>query len=294
VTTTARPDERGWASKDDERCVRDLPLTHHANQQATRSSSGFPSTCGATTPVSTDTSTLIWPTRPLVRAHRAAHALGEGRGWSHGLVTRIDQALVILLSGHTGNDKIRFSELLPAVRHRGRIAEVLDQLGLLDDDRVPAFETWLERNLDGLAPGIRRDIEDWIRTLHDGGPRTRPRDPNTVWHYLNAMRPILLDWSHRYDHLREVTHDDVLAVADALQGNKRRHTLCVLRSLFQHCKKNCTIFGNPTARIPVGRNTYGVILPLQDKEITEATSAATTPAARLALALAYVARRRPH
>lgn len=167
------------------------------------------------------------------------------------------------------------------VRHHGRIAEVLDRLGLLDDDRVPAFETWLQRKLDQVAPGIRSDAEDWIRTLHDGGPRTRPRSPNTVWHYLNAARPNLLSWSERYDHLREVTRDDILAVAESLHGNKRRHTLCVLRSLFRHCKKKGVIFRNPTAGIPVVPDQYHVILPLQDNDIAEAVAAATTPATRL-------------
>jgi hypothetical protein len=90
-----------------------------------------------------------------------------------------------LLSSPTGEDKVRYSELSPAVRHRGRVADVLDQLGLLDDDRVPAFETWLQRKLDGIAPGIRKEAEDWIRALHDGGSRTRPRSPTTVWHYFN-------------------------------------------------------------------------------------------------------------
>jgi integrase len=224
----------------------------------------------------------------VVRARRAARALGEARGWSHELVKRVDEGLVVLLSSHTGEDKVRYSELSPAVRHRGRVAEVLDQLGLLDDDRVPAFQTWLQRKLDGITPGIRTEAEDWIRALHDGGSRTRPRSPTTVWHYFNEARPILLDWSHRYHHLREVTRDDIHTIADSLHGNKRRHTLCVLRSLFRHCKKKGAIFRDPTTRIPLGSNHYRIILPLETKDIAEATSAATTPAARLTIALAAI------
>ncbi|TQC44029.1 hypothetical protein EEB14_39665 [Rhodococcus sp. WS4] len=224
----------------------------------------------------------------LIRGRRVAQDFGEAHGWSHALTASVDQALVVLLSGHTSDEKIRYSELISTVRHRGRVAEILDQLGLLDDDRAPAFETWLERKLDGITPGIRRDVEDWIRALHDGGPRTRPRDPNTVWGYLNRIRPILLGWSHHYHHLREVTRDDILAIANTLQGNKRRHTLSVLRSLFGHCRKNGIIFRDPTTRIRVGPNNYRAILPLEDNEITEATGAATTPATRLAVALAAI------
>ncbi len=60
--------------------------------------------------------------------------------------------------------------------------------------------------------------------------------------YLNDIHPVLVDWSHRYHRLREVTHADIVAVSDALHGNKRHHTLSVLRSLFRHCKKNKTVF----------------------------------------------------
>lgn len=224
----------------------------------------------------------------LIRGRRVAQDFGEAHGWSHALITSVDQALVVLLSGHTGDEKVRYSELISAVRHRGRVAEILDQLGLLDDDRAPAFEAWLARKLDGITPGIRRDVEDWIRALHDGAPRTRPRDPNTVWGYLNRIRPILLGWSHHYHHLREVTRDDILSIANTLQGNKRRHTLSVLRSLFGHCRKNGMIFRDPTTRIRVGPSNYRAMLPLEDDEITEATGAATTPATRLAVALAAI------
>ncbi len=81
----------------------------------------------------------------------------------------------------------------------------------LVDDRRPSFEDWLERKLGGLAPGIGCEVEAWLRTLHDGGPRTRARNQGTVWNYLNAVRPALAVWSGCYQHLREVTRDDVVA-----------------------------------------------------------------------------------
>ena len=105
--------------------------------------------------------------------------------------------------------------MFPALRAHGisagRTAEILSTLGLLRDDRVPAFETWLERHLAGLAPGIRADVEHWLRTLRHGGPRSRPRDPETTWNYLHAAAPVLAAWSGRYDHLREVTSEDILS-----------------------------------------------------------------------------------
>jgi hypothetical protein len=47
--------------------------------------------------------------------------------------------------------------------------------------------------------------------LRDGGPRSLPRREGTLWLCLNQVRPALLEWSNRYDHLWEVTRDDVLA-----------------------------------------------------------------------------------
>ncbi len=47
-------------------------------------------------------------------------------------------------------------------------------MDLLVDDRQPGFDGWLQRKLTGLAPGIRTAVEDWLRTLHDGGPAAAP------------------------------------------------------------------------------------------------------------------------
>ncbi|GGT36640.1 hypothetical protein GCM10014713_32970 [Streptomyces purpureus] len=111
---------------------------------------------------------------------------------------------------------------------------------------------------------------------------------NTVWNYLNRIRPVLIPWSSGYDHLREVTRDDVLVQLDALHGGQRQHTLIVLRSLFRQAKKNGTIFKNPTSRIRVGQREYGILQPLEPEHINTSVAAVTKPADRLVLALAAV------
>jgi site-specific recombinase XerD len=233
----------------------------------------------------------------LAWARHTAHTLGEARGWTRWVASDVDRALVILLSHHVEGETIRYSELFPALRARGlsveRTVEVLTELELFDDDRVPAFERWLDRKLIDLAQGIRRDTEAWLRLLREGGPRNRPHDLNTVWAYLNEIQPLLLKWSTRHDHLREVTREDILTSTNSLHGNKRHHTLSVLRSLFRHCKKTGTIFRDPTARIRVGRQDYAVVQPLQPAEVRAALAAAATPSARLALALAAIHAARP-
>ncbi|WP_199790973.1 hypothetical protein [Streptomyces sp. FXJ7.023] len=233
----------------------------------------------------------------LVRARQAARALGESRGWSRWIASDVNRALVIVLSGFRDGESIRYSELFPALRVRGlpvvRTAEVLDRPGLFADDRAPAVDRWLERKLDGMPTGIHRAVEAWVRTLLDGGPRSEPRSRHTAWAYLGEIRPVLLEWSSRYDHLREVTREDIIAVRDAATGKQRESRIVALRSLFRHAKKNGQIFRNPTIRIRVPRQTGGVLQALVQADIDEAIAAASTPDVRLIVALAAVHAARP-
>ncbi len=215
---------------------------------------------------------------------------GESRGWRRGLRFAVRRALIIVLSRHAPCDTVRYSEVIPLQQalgiRAGRTAEVLQEMGVLADDRRPSFDGWLERNLDGLAPGIRADAEAWLRTLRDGGPRSRPRNIASAWTYMLCLRPVLLAWSGRYGHLREVTRDDVPAILGELHGSRRSNVLVALRSLFTSCKKQKTIFRSPVQGIRVGQRTRGIIQPLSQDEVDQAAEAAATPAARLVLVLA--------
>jgi integrase len=215
---------------------------------------------------------------------------GEARGWRRGLRFAVRRALIIVLSRQQPGDTVRYSEIIPLQQalglRAGRTAEVLQEMGVLDDDRRPSFEDWLERKLDGLAPGIRADTEAWLRTLRNGGPRSRPRAISSAWNHMLCIRPVLLEWSSQYGHLREVTRDDVQAALRELHGSRRSNVLVALRSLFAFCKKQKTIFRSPVQGIPVGQRTWGIIQPLSQDEVDQAAEAAATPAARLLLVLA--------
>jgi hypothetical protein len=229
----------------------------------------------------------------LARVRRVAAQMSQAHGWNTKLVAELDRALVIVLSGHTDGQRFRYSELVGVLHRYGvsinRAADVLSRAGLLDDDRVPAFEYWLHDKLADLAPGIATDVRAWIRTLQRGGPRTHPRNPNTVRRYLRPALPVLLEWSTRYHYLREVTTSDVAAAIQALQGHPRRQTLGALRSLMRYGKKTGTIFADPTTRVRISApRDEPVILPLTSEQIADATQAAVTPAARLTLVLAAV------
>lgn len=228
----------------------------------------------------------------LAQARRSATKISEARGWSKGVMSYVDRALVIILSDHAVGDTVSYSELFPVIRRYGlsieRTIEALDDIGLFHDDRIDGFETWMASKLVEVSPGIRRDVESWIRTLRDGGPRSDPRKVDTIWSYLNSARPVLDDWSTRHDHLREITRDDVDEAIAELKGDQRRHTTTVLRSLFGHCKRTGTIFRNPTTHTRVGQRPDGVILPLDPAEIARTLATTTTPAARLTVALAAI------
>ena len=159
---------------------------------------------------------------------------------------------------------------------------------MLADDRRPSFEGWLERKLDGLADGIGREAGSWLRTMRDGGPRSRARSLETVWRHMNNVRPALLDWSQRYDHLREVTRDDIQAILGGLHGTRRSSFLVSLRSLFAFCKKKGMVFRNPASGIKVGQHPSGIAQPLRQDDVDQAAEAAATPSARLVLVLAAV------
>lgn len=49
---------------------------------------------------------------------------------------------------------------------------------------------------------------------------------------------MLLEWSSRYDHVREVTREDIVAARDDVTGKQRESRIVALRSLFRHAKKN--------------------------------------------------------
>jgi integrase len=110
---------------------------------------------------------------------------------------------------------------------------------------------------------------------------------------LGRVHPLLLTWAEHYVHLREVTAADVITATGPLTGSVRRQTFTALCSLFHHCKKTGRIFRDPTRGIPVGQRSLNLIQPLRPEEIGQATAAASTPAARLALALAAVHAARP-
>ena len=99
----------------------------------------------------------------LAAAIRVADRFAEARGWSGEIRRRVRQGLAITLDGCQDGEDARWQQALPQLHAMhlpaGHVAEALRQAGLLHDDRRPAFDAWLDRKLDGVASGIRRDAE---------------------------------------------------------------------------------------------------------------------------------------
>jgi integrase len=171
--------------------------------------------------------------------------------------------------------------------------EILAAMGILADDRPGPFSGWLDAKLAGLATGLAGEARRWAITLQDGGPRAHPRSPATAQCYVRAVRPALLAWSTGYDHLREVTRDDVLGYISGLYGHERYSAVSALRSLFTWAKKTGVIFRNPAARVKLGRREHAIWQPLTAGQLAEAAAAAASPQARVCLVLAAVHAARP-
>ena len=202
----------------------------------------------------------------LGQARRIARSLADARGWNDRIITETSRALAVVLAGHQPGDMIAWSQLPAALRRRDlsvtRTAEILALAGLLHDDRIPSFTSLAQPRLALLPTPMAADVRDWLRTRSQGGPRSRPRDEHTVRMNLNRVHPLLLEWSRRYSHLREITAADVTTATGPLHGSLRRQTLTALRSLFGHAKKTGTIFRDPTRGIRDGQRPLILIQPL--------------------------------
>ncbi|MFD3658480.1 hypothetical protein [Streptomyces sp. NPDC058620] len=234
----------------------------------------------------------------LLSALRVSERRAELYGWSEEVLRLTRRGLITCLSGHEEGEKVRYTELVPLYADRKisviRVSEVLQEIGLLNDDRPDTFEVWLVRRTEFFAPEIGEDVRRWLGAVHRGGPRRLPRSRSSSWGMLAAAHSTLLTWSARYRHLREVTRTDVQTALDAHDGWKRKQLHISLRSLFGHLRREKIVFQNPTSGIKAGSHPRPPILPLSDNCYTDAVIAATTPEQQVLLALTVVhAARRP-
>lgn len=223
-------------------------------------------------------------------ATRAEHLM-QAHGWTTTLLIRVLDGLTVALDGHPPGELVTLTEVrahTPPNSSCVRVAEVLADVELLDDNTVPAIRSWIEHRSGELPIGFAGDVRAWLLVLLDGDTRTRARSVSTVYVYFGSVRPLLVSWAATRGHLREITTTDVTTALDALIGWPRRAAMTALRSLFRFATKRGLVFANPTARLHDPDGERSLPLPMTDAEIRAIEQITVTPAQRLVVALAGV------
>jgi integrase len=226
---------------------------------------------------------------PVVQAAAArTQQLAEAHGWDRSSARCVLDGIVTVLDGRPAGERVPMSEVRARThRHvpKPRLAEVLADLDIFDDDTTPAIRAWIDRVTGEVATGFAETIQHWLVVLLDGDARARPRSQATLYAYFGSVRPFLDQWATRYSHLREVTKNDIYAVLDPLRGYQRNNAIHALRSLFGFAKKRGLVFANPT----IGVKAHQIdpeMVPMSEDEIRLIEQLAVAPAQRLAVALA--------
>lgn len=231
----------------------------------------------------------------LQAAAACAQQLGEAHGWSPTTMLPVLDGLTTLLYDRAPGEPVPLSEVRERTSQHGRslrVAEVLAEVELLDDDTTPAIRSWVERRSAELPTGFAPDVRAWMLLLLDGDARTRARSASTIYAYFGSVRPLLENWALTRGHLREITALDVVAVLDPLRGWPRSNAVTALRSLFRFATRRGIVFANPTARLADAGGERS-LMPMSDAEILAVEQCVVTPAQRLVVALAAVHAARP-
>ncbi|RIV31330.1 hypothetical protein [Micromonospora radicis] len=81
------------------------------------------------------------------------------------------------------------------------VADVLDDAGLLDDDRQPAILAWFTISTASLPALMRDEPTEWLQEMRHGStspPRRKPRADSTISTHLRWALPTLQQWATRH------------------------------------------------------------------------------------------------
>ncbi|WP_327714038.1 hypothetical protein OG381_00340 [Streptomyces sp. NBC_00490] len=149
------------------------------------------------------------------------------------------------------------------------VAAVLDEAGLLLDDRDNVLRQWLERRLTGLPEPMAGEVRIWYDVMAGGRsrpPRRRPRSATTIRLHFSWARPVLIEWAAGgHTSLREIAREDVAAALAASDHPAR--TGQGLRSLFHLLKQDHVLFADPTYRMRLGYHPPREPLPVDTAAI---------------------------
>ncbi|MFI5808595.1 hypothetical protein [Streptomyces sp. NPDC051561] len=149
------------------------------------------------------------------------------------------------------------------------VAAVLDEAGLLIDDRENTLERWFQTRLSGLPEQMTNEVRIWYDVMANGRskpPRRRPRSTVTIRLHFSWALPTLKTWAaDGHITLRTVTRDLVAAALAASDHPSR--TGQGLRSMFQLLKQDHVLFADPTYRMHLPYHPAREPLPLETAAI---------------------------
>ena len=152
------------------------------------------------------------------------------------------------------------------------VLAILDEVGMLDEDRTPAIETWFQREVAGLPPQITAELHAWFDVVCHGStttPRSMPRQPILIRTRCYWALPTIRSWAEGgRQSLREISREDVLEALPS-SGNDRATTAVGLRSVFRVLKDRKIIFVNPTTRLNAGTVASREPLPIDVDRLRE-------------------------
>lgn len=238
---------------------------------------------------------LILPNEDMA-AFLDAAVLDHARrhGWPKSTVHRTQRSLRVLqlmqdTPGATllASDAMRLQEIgltaIPAI-------EVATLAGVMVDDRHPAIDRWFTDTIADLPDAMKVELRDWFDIMLNGSttpPRRRPREQETMRHYLRGAMPALTTWADQgHTSLREITHADVIAILPH-SGNPRSIMGAGLRSIFTLLKARKTLFVNPIARVRTGTHERRQPLPLDTASIQNALSSPNRACAAITALAAF-------
>jgi integrase len=240
-----------------------------------------------------------WPPRPAAAPDPLA-GYGQAHGWRPDTVRRVRRAVAAVTAsgGQLGEppwDDARLRQFL--IQDKLAVQRTLEFLiaqGLARPQPQAAFSQWLAARLKALPPPVAAEVGTWAEVLQGRGQRAGPaRQDRTIQGYLRILEAPLATWAARYDSLRQVTTEDLVAELDTLSGATRLLALSAMRSLFGTLKARRVVFANPAAPLTGRRVQPPPVLPLDDSLRAGLLSHLDDPAGRLIVLLAGVHALRP-
>lgn len=172
----------------------------------------------------------------------------------------------------------------------GSVCEVLASVGMLEDDRVPAFQRWFDRQLVDLPGPMTSELATWFDIMCHGStvaPRRRPRSQQTTRLYVRYVLPALRAWADGGHHsLREIAKEDLLAVLPP-EGLARAQLCRAVRSIFRILKARKLVFADPTARMHTWVESGKPPLPVELDALREALISPDPARAAIAALVAF-------